>query len=228
MQHHVCPLNFPPASVNAKALDLILRLPQTSGVNDMQGYAAYLNCLSQRIPSRTREGRHDGTILTCQSVEQAGLAYIGLARQDNMQTVSKQTALTRPPQQPPDILSQAVQFSRHIGLAQGIDFFLGEVESSLNQHSQGNESFHYLMRLPRKLATERPHCGTGRGRSSRLDQIGHSFSLRQIQFFIEIGTPGKFTGLRQARTQFKATLQQQLHHHRSAMALQFKHVFPCI
>ncbi len=80
-----------------------------------------------------------------------------------------------------------------------------------------------------KQARQRLRRRAGRRFGGGIDQVSHSFGLRQVELVIQKSAVGKLTGLRQAQaklfTGFQAALQQHLQHHRAAMALQFQHVF---
>ena len=77
-----------------------------------------------------------------------------------------------------------------------------------------------------KLACERAHGGFG-GRLGRCaDQIGDGFGLRQVHFVVEKSALGEFARLRKANVgnRIQTTAQQQLHHHGTAVSLQFQHM----
>ena len=60
-----------------------------------------------------------------------------------------------------------------------------------------------------------------------LDQVGDGLGLGQVELVVEKCTLAELTGPSQACTQLQATAQQQVEHHRAAMALQLQHVFAC-
>lgn len=76
-----------------------------------------------------------------------------------------------------------------------------------------------------KTSRQGAYRGTGSGGGGGFDQIGHAFRLGEIELAVEKGASGEFAGFGQTRTEDKAAFEQQAQHHRSAVALEFEHVF---
>jgi len=90
--------------------------------------------------------------------------------------------------------------------------------------AQRDQRLDQCLHLLRKHARQRAHCrARGIGRTG-FDQVGNGFGLRKVELVVEEGTFGKFTGARQPRTQCQHAAQQQVEHHRTAMALQLEDV----
>ena len=75
-------------------------------------------------------------------------------------------------------------------------------------HTQRGEIVRKSVHFFGKLAGEGAGGRTRRLFRARVNQVGYTFGLRQIQFSIEKSTLGKFAGACNAATQRQAPLQQ--------------------
>jgi hypothetical protein len=112
----------------------------------------------------------------------------------------------------------------YLAVAHDIDFFLRKVQRRLDAHAQIDQPLDQRMNFPRKVAGHRAHRGTCRRRGLRGDQVSHRFGLNQIQLVVEEGPARELARLGNPRTELDAARQQHLHHYRSAMALELKHI----
>ena len=66
-------------------------------------------------------------------------------------------------------------------------------------------------------------CSRGR-RCTRADQIGHGFGLRDVHLAVQKGALAELARPRHPATELERPLQQQIHHQRAAVPLQFQDV----
>lgn len=80
----------------------------------------------------------------------------------------------------------------------------------------------------REHAVERTRGRARGGLGAGLDQVGDGFGLGQVQLVVEEGAARELAGLGHAQADAvagpQAARQQQLHHHRAAVALQLEHI----
>jgi hypothetical protein len=81
------------------------------------------------------------------------------------------------------------------------------------------------MHLSGKFAMQGANGGACRLFRAAVDKICNGFRLCQIQLVVKKRALGKFARAGAACTKFQHALQQQVHNHRAAVAVQFKHVF---
>ncbi len=81
------------------------------------------------------------------------------------------------------------------------------------------------MYLPGKLALQGAHRGARGLRGAAADQVGDRLGLGKVELVVEKGALGKFARTRRARAERQHTRQQQVEHHRTAVAVQLQHMF---
>ena len=69
-KHHIGPLDFLPAALDADSLDDIIGVAQAGGVDDVQRNALDLDGRTQGIAGATGNGRDDGQIVAGKTIEQ--------------------------------------------------------------------------------------------------------------------------------------------------------------
>ena len=92
-QDHIGTANLTPGPLDPNPLHRVNSVAQTCGVDDMDRDALNLDRLAHCIARRTRDVRHDRTIITRQAIEQAGLADVWLPNQHDIHPVAQQGTL---------------------------------------------------------------------------------------------------------------------------------------
>ena len=163
----------------------------------MNRHVVDVNGLRQRVTGGARYGGDDGRVLARQRIEQGAFAHIGLAHNDQLQSLAQQNALARSLMQFFSGLHQLLQLPQRIGLLQEVNFFFGKIQRGLDQHAQTDEGLRQCMDFIGK------GTGHGAGGASRcrlgagIDQVSHRFGLGQVQFVVEISALGELTRPRQ-------------------------------
>jgi hypothetical protein len=133
---HVGALDFAPGPFDPHLLDLIVGGTQTCGVNHMQRYAFDLQCAAHQIAGRTGERGDDGQFVPGKTIEQAGLADIGLTGQHHIQATLQQMPLLGTLEYQGQTLLQAVETSEGIGRFKKVQLLVRKIQSRLDQHPQ--------------------------------------------------------------------------------------------
>ena len=236
-EHGIGRCNLVPGACNADALHLVIAVTQACGVDHMQGHALDLNRLLYFVARGSGNGGDNGQLGPCQRVEQRAFARIGLAGNHHLDAFAQQRALMGACQHGSDLVAQALQLAKGIGLLQKVDFLLGEVQCGLHQHAQMHQGIAQHMDFLREGTRQRT-AGTARGGfGAGIDEVGNRLGLGQVDLVVEKSTLGELAGLGQAQPSqhrlavfigalccFQTACQQQLQHHGAAMGLQFQHI----
>lgn len=112
-----------------------------------------------------------------------------------------------------------------MAIGEKVDFLFREINGCLDIDAQTDQLLGEVMHTQRKRPLQRAQriaCGLCR---TGLDQVGNRLGLGQIEFVIEKRALAELTRPGQATTQLQAALQQHIQDDRTAMALQFQHIF---
>ena len=137
-QHSIGICNLGPCTLNAYLFNLInaLAFAQPRCVNDVNWHAFNLNGLLHHIARGAGNGRHDGQLCACQSIEQRAFAGIGLASNDHAYAFTQQSALLGLLHHACKVVFQTRKLSSCIGLLQKINFFFWKIKRRLHQSTQ--------------------------------------------------------------------------------------------
>ena len=169
---------------------------------------------------------HDRHILTGQAIEQARLSDIGCAGQHHHQPFAQCTALPRRPEHRFQFTAHDREPLKRIRLGKEVDaILLREIQRRFDQDAQIQQAIGHPVDRRGELARQRAQCATRCLLAGRVDQVGDRFRLRQVDAFVDVGATGELARLGDARTQFDTALKDAAQHDRTAMSVQFKHVF---
>src|SRR5690606_3732340 len=115
-------------STDALLLHYIVAIAQPSSVSDMQWHAIQVDLLAEDVAGGTGNIRHNGRILACQCIQQAGFASIGFACNNNRHTVTDQSTLGGLSQYRLQLLQKIFEFFSDTPFTEEIDFLIGEVD----------------------------------------------------------------------------------------------------
>src|SRR5690606_18805664 len=218
-----------PTALNADPLHRVGGVAQAGGVNDVQRDAVQCNLLDHPVAGGAGNVRDDGGFKTGQRVQQAGFTDVGLARQHDVQAFAQDGALFGVAHEVVEVGADAVEHRAGLVFFEEINFLFGEVERGFNQHPQVDDTVGQFIDGLRKRARHRGGGAAGGGFGGGVDQVGHGFSLGQVEAVVEEGAAGEFAGLGQpeagAFSGFQATREQPSQDDGAAVALQFQHVF---
>lgn len=145
-----------------------------------------------------------------------------------MQALAQQRPLARLRQHTVQPCADVGELAARVGGFEEVDFLLGKIQRRLHQHAQVDHALDQRMHGLREHAVERTRGRARGGFGAGLDQVGDGFGLGQVQLVVEEGAARKLAGLGHAQADAvagpQAARQQQLHHHRAAVALQLEHI----
>ncbi len=223
-QHAVGARQLAVRAADALGLDLVGGIAQAGGIEHVQRQAVDLDALAQHVAGGAGHGRDDRGVVTREAVEQARLAGVRAPGDHDGEPVAQQRALPgglgEPGKAPADELEPGVERA----VAEEVHFLLGEVDGGLDPHAQLEHRFGEVVHLRGELALQRAQRGARRLRRAAVDQIGDGLGLGEVELVVEERPPCELAGLGGPRAEFEHALQQQLHHHRPAVALQLEHV----
>ena len=210
----------------AHALDFhrIQRIAQASGIDQGHADAVEIDGLAQEVARGPRQVGDDGPIACCQGVEQAGLAGVRTADDDDMQAVGKAYATAAGGKQVIEPAAGRDKVLKQLRCRQEIDLLLGKINRRFDPHAQAHDRFGQCLHATGKFAIEAAHGGACRRLRAAGNQVGDGLGLDQVDLAIEKGTFGKLTRPRLARTEFDDARQQAAEDDRAAMRLQFDDV----
>jgi hypothetical protein len=93
LQNEIGTLQLTLGSLNADALDGILRIAKAGGIHEAQRNAMHLDDFLDRIPRGARGGTHDGTLKAEQEIEQTAFAHIRCSGDHRAGTVTQDATL---------------------------------------------------------------------------------------------------------------------------------------
>ncbi|MCY1434585.1 hypothetical protein D9M71_506490 [compost metagenome] len=166
----------------------------------------------------------DGCLAPGQGIEQAGFARVRPAGDHHGHAVAQQRALSGFAQHAGEFIAYLVELAEDVAIGEEVDLLLGEIDGRLDVDAQLDELLRQPMDAPGELALQRAH-GVARGLGGTgLDQVGDGLGLGQVELVVEEGAFAEFAGARLAGAELQAALQEHVHHHRAAVALQLQHV----
>ena len=228
-QDRVGLLNLAPGPFDPDLFDCIVADAQSRGVDHVQRHTFDLDGLADHVAGGAGNRSNDRKFRAGQRVQERTLAAVRLAGDDHPDALPQQRPLPGTLHHPAERLLQPLELALRIGLLQKIDLLFGKIERGLHQHAQLDQRIAQRMDLGRELPRQRPAGAAGGGLGVGVDQVGDRLGLRQVDLVVQESAFGEFARLCHAQsdggTSFDAARQQQLQHHRSAMGLQFQHVF---
>ena len=207
------------------ASDVVRGFAQSRGVEDVQRQAVDRDAFAQHVTRRAWRRGDDRGVVTGEAIQQAGLAGIRPARNDDRQAVTQQRALAGGFRKFGESLPHVPHALAESAVREEIDFFLGKIDGRLDPEPQQQHGLGEFVHARGELALQRAQCRARRLRGSAVDQVGDRFSLREVELVVEVGALRELTGSSRARTESQHPLQQQLHDHGAAVPLQLEHVF---
>src|SRR3954451_11255600 len=106
-----------------------------------------------------------------------------------------------------------------------VEVLLRKIELRLGKRTQVHQLSLQDGYCSRELAAQRAKCAARCFAARGVDEIGHRLRLREIEATFEKGAPGEFARFGEPRAAIEASAQKLAHHYRSAVAMQFEHVF---
>ncbi|MNM99146.1 hypothetical protein D3C81_1116970 [compost metagenome] len=204
---------------------MVVGAAQAGGIHYVQGHAVDVDMFAQDVPRGTGDIGDDGGLAPGQGVQQAGFAGIRPAGDDHRHAVAQQCALACFTQDSRQFVAYGIELVEHMAIGEEVDLFLGEIDGRFDVHAQLDELVGQAVHPPGEFAlqrTQRVACGLG---GAGFDKVGDGLSLGEIELVVEEGALAELAWTGLACTQLEAALQQHVHHHRTAMSLQFEHVF---
>ena len=183
-----------------------------------------MNVLAQDVPGGAGDVGDDGRLLLGKGVEQAGLAGVGAPGDHHAHALSHQCPLAGGCTHLGKLRHHPLKPLGHLAVGQEVDLLLGEVDGRLHVDPQLDEPLDQRRDPPREGALQRAQGVLGGAPGAGVDQVGDRLGLGQVELVVEEGPLGEFARAGQAGAQLQAALQQQVHDHRAAVALQLQHV----
>ena len=212
-------------AADAFALDLVLGLAQTGGVNEHHGDAAHVGGFFAGVAGRAGDVRNDGAVVAVELIEEAGLAGVGAAHDGGADAASQNLTFIRRAEQFVHESEAAFQLAFQLGAGVGRDVFLGKIQMRLNVRERVHQVVAQLIDAGRKLAGEL-FIGRAQGEvRPRMNQVRHGFGLREVEAAIEEGALGELTGQGEARAVFQHGVEDGFGGENAAMTGDFHHVF---
>ena len=190
----------------------------------MQRDALDLNRLAHRVARRPGNGRHDGQVLPGEAVEQARLADVRLAGENDVQSGAQQAALLRPLERVRERRTQPLEPTARISTVERVDLLLREVERRLDERAQLDQLIDEVSDRGRELALKAAHRAARRGLGGRLDDVRDRLGLCEIELVVEERPPGELARLGETGAELEAAPQEHLQDHRAAVALELEDV----
>ncbi len=224
-QHAVRARDFVTGTPDAFGFHLVRRFAQACGVQDVQRQAVDRDAFTQHVTRRAGRRGDDRGIVTGQSIQQARLAGIRSARNDDRQAVTQQCALAGGFRKLGESLPHVLHALTERTVRQEVDFFLGKIDGRLDPEPQQQHGLGEFVHARGELALQRAQRRARCLRGSAVDQVGNRFGLREVELVVEVGALRELACRRRARAERQHPLLQQLHHHGPAVPLQLEHVF---
>ena len=192
----------------------------------MQFQTVQADGFAQGIAGGTGDIGDDGTVAAGQRVEQRALAGVGRADDHRMHAVAQLAPAFGIGDQRVQLLPRFGQAQADLFAAERVEGFVGEVDGGFHVHAQRQQRLadavdargeHALQRAPRGA------CGACIG---GRDEIGDGFGLGEIELAVEESAFGELPRPCHPRTERAGARHQLLQHDRTAVRLQFHHVFP--
>ena len=114
--------------------------------------------------------------------------------------------------------------SVRVGSAQEIDVLVGKVECRLGERSQLDQRLDLGADRARELPRQAARRSPGRGRRRRVDQVGHTLGLREVELAVEERAQRELARLGEPRPELDAAGEQEPQHRRPPVAVQFDDV----
>ena len=111
-----------------------------AGVDDVEGNALDLDGLAQGVAGGAGDVGDDGPLLAGETVEQAGLADVGLTNEHHMQAIAQQAALAGAVEDGAQFGSNNLDALEGLGLDQKVHVLVGKIEGRLDQHAQVDQA----------------------------------------------------------------------------------------
>ncbi len=170
---------------DAFRLDAVRVVANSSRVHKLDGKPFDVDLLAQDIARRAGHLGDDRRFLPAEQIQQARLAGVRLADDDDLETVSQDAALTRLVAQGFEGGGALVDTTLQRIVRQEIDFLLGKVDGRLDVHAQSHELLGQRLDGARKCAGQRAQRGAGRLRGAAADEVGNRLRLHEIELAVE-------------------------------------------
>src|SRR6185312_16733225 len=100
-----------------------------------------------------------------------------------------------------------------------LDVLVGKIQSRFGEHPKLGQALDECAYFSRKRPAQAAR-GSARGRRRRrVDQVGDTLGLRQVDLAVEECPLGEFAGLRKAGSELEATAQNLREHRGAAVAV---------
>ena len=232
VQDHVGLADLSPGALDADALDhvdVVADRADAGGVDDIERDALDLDRLAHLVARGPGNRCDDGHVGPGQRIEKRGLADIRLPDQHHIQAFAQQRALRRLAEHVLQRRDDPGELAACIRFFEEVDFFFREVERGFDQHAQIGGLVDQRVHDVRERAGERLRRRLGGSFGGRVDQVGHRLGLGQVELVVQKSAAREFARFGQAQihaaSRFQHATQQHLQHDRTAVALQFEHVF---
>ena len=114
---------------------------------------------------------------------------------------------------------------RHLAAREEFHLLVGKVDRGLDKDPQPGDALVQGMHFRGESAFQGSKGAPGGGGGRAGDQVGHRFRLGQVELAVDVGPLGELARPGQAGAFGEYCFQNQLQHHRAAVALQFHHIF---
>ncbi len=198
-----------PGALDAERFDGVVRRTKPGGVDDRQRNAADLDLRLHRVARRPGNRRDDRHRVPRELIEEARLADVGPADEDDGEPLAQQRTLLRPGQHPGHLGEDRRHPPAHVGRAQELDVLVREIERRFGVHPQFDQGIDQRADFARKGAGETARRGARRGGRRRGDEVGDAFGLREVELAVEKGPLRELPRPRQSRAELDAAPEQQ-------------------
>ena len=210
---------------DAFRFDCVSLVAKTRRICDVQRHAVDCDPFAQHIASRAGNRSDDRGVVASEAIQQARLARVRAASDDDGHPFAQQRALARFRR---DLLAQfdrAVDAGAQGGVGEEIDLLLRKIDRRFDVHARLGHGLGQRMHRDGKLTLHRTQRGARGLDRAAVDEIGDRFGLGQVELVVEESAAGELARLGHASAELQCAREQHVHDDRSAVAVQFENVF---
>jgi hypothetical protein len=220
----VCPRHLVVGPANAFRLDQVRAVSQARRIDQVQRHPVQVDLLPQRIAGRAGDRRDDGGFVTGEAVQQARLACVRLARDDDADALAKQGSLARRAGKVGERVQQPRETGPQGAVVEEVDVFLRKVDGRFDMHAGRRDAFDQRVDLQRELSLQGPDRGPRGGIGRAVDEIGDGLCFDEVDLVVEEGATAEFARLGETGTEREGSLQQPVEDDRAPVAVQLEEI----
>ena len=140
-KHSIRALERSSRPTNALFFDAVRVFSESGRIDELDSQPVNIDLLSQDVARSSRDFGNDSRLLAAQQVQQAGLAGIRLADDDNLKTIAQNATLLCLFLQQGERICTLIEATKQKVIRQEVDFFFRKVDCRFDVHAQADQLF---------------------------------------------------------------------------------------